>query len=127
MRELLSQEDYFKVAPHISDALDAENLLDFVLHLLCNDLLSHPSGDLTANGRARLLLLKVASTMPVMPRSLFIKGITMKASSDYIGHGGFGLVLKGQLGGAPVALKVLYKNAHHNSVVRSPWISCRRL
>src|SRR6266550_5491399 len=116
MRELLSREDYVKLAPHINDASDAENLLDFVLHLLCNGLLSHP-GDLRISGRARLLLLKVASTMPVIPRSLFIKGVTMKVSPDYISRGGFGLVVKGELGGAPVALKFLYKNACHNAIV----------
>ncbi|KAF8345152.1 kinase-like domain-containing protein [Amanita rubescens] len=35
---------------------------------------------------------------------------------DYISRGGFGLVVKGESGEVFVALKFLYKSAHHNSV-----------
>lgn len=120
MHELLSQGDYVNVASHIKDASDAGNLLDFALHLLRNGFLSLPGEDLQINRRARRLLLKVASMKPVIPWSLFIKGVTMKVSPDYISRGGFGLVVKGELGGAPVALKFLYKNARHSSIVSHP-------
>ncbi len=115
MRELLSQRDYINIAAHINNASDAEHLLDFILPLLHNE--SRSNGELKENRRARRLLLKVASTMPVIPRSLFIKGVTMKVGPDYISRGGFGLVVKGELGGALVALKFLYKNVRHNSIV----------
>jgi hypothetical protein len=118
MRELLSQRDYIKIAAHINNASDAERLLDLILHLLRNE--SHSNGELKESRRARRLLLKVASTMPVIPRSLFIKGVTMKVGPDYISRGGFGLVVKGELGGALVALKFLYKHARHNSIVSCP-------
>jgi hypothetical protein len=40
----------------------------------------------------------------------------MPAGRDYIGSGGFGRVFKGELRGAVVALKVLYRS--ENQVVR---------
>jgi hypothetical protein len=109
MRKLLLQEDYVEITPHISNS-DAGSLLDFILSLLRNELYSN--GELKINRRARRLLLKVASKTHIIPKSLFIKGVTMKA--NLIGRGGFGYVFKGELGGALVALKYLHKNAPHN-------------
>jgi hypothetical protein len=121
MRELLSQEDYVKITPHIKDASDAGNLMDFILSLLRNELLSN--GELKENRRARRLLLKIASETSIIPRSLFVKEVIKKVT---ISRGGFGLVVKGESGGAFVALTFLYKNVHHNSVVSCPWISTPR-
>ena len=50
--------------------------------------------------------------MPVMPSSLFVKGINAKVNYDFIGRGGFGFVFKGELEGTPVALKLIYKTRH---------------
>jgi len=110
MRKLLLQEDYVEITPHLSNS-DAGSLLDFILSLLRNELHSNGESEIV-NQRARRLMLKVASKMHIIPKSLFIKGVTMKANP--IGRGGFGYVFKGELGGALVALKYLHKNAPHN-------------
>ena len=84
--------------------------MDFLLLLLRE---RHLATDI--NLRARRLMLKVTTRMPVIPRSLIVTGASIQ--SDLIGHGGFGRVFRGELEGAPVALKVLYKT--HNNIVSS--------
>ena len=54
-------------------------------------------------------MLKVIKKMPVLPESLNVTEIRIPAQHDYIGHGGFGHVFKGELRGDIVALKLLYK------------------
>ena len=112
MYKLFSREDYVSLAAQLADVSDTKNLLDIILYLFQNlDL------DQTVNikRRARRFMLKVVTKMPVMPESLFVTGIRIPAQHDYIGHGGFGHVFKGELKGDTVALKVLYK-ADNNSV-----------
>ncbi len=55
-----------------------------------------------------------------MPKSLFVTGVSMKAHREYLDGGGFGLIFKGKLKGAPVSLKVLYRA--HNNIVSYPSI-----
>ena len=109
---LLRMKDYVNVALQLSNTCDAELLLDLMLDLLCSGRLSYLEVP-DANRRARRLMLKIITTMPVTPSSLFVKGINSKV--DYIGRGGFGHVLKGELEGTPVALKLLYKTRHNNA------------
>ena len=110
-RSLLRTKDYVNAALQLSNTSDAELLLDFMLHLLCCDHLSCPEVP-DANRRARRLMLKMITKMPVIPSSLFVKGINAKVNYDFIGRGGFGFVFKGELEGTPVALKLIYKTRH---------------
>ena len=80
-----------------------------MLHLLHERCLSSPDAIIDLNRRARRLMIKIISKMPVMPSFLFVTGVSMPANREYIGGGGFGHILKGELGGEAVALKVLYK------------------
>ena len=117
----MDPKDYVKIAEQLNDALDVSNMLDFILCLVVNGHLSNTNATLSdANWRARRLMFKVIAKTPVIPTSLIVTGVSMPAEHDYIGGGGFGHVYKGRLGGATVALKILYKI--NNSVV-SP--SCR--
>lgn len=112
---LLSTRDFGNIAAHLSDASDVKNLLDFMLYLLRSGCLSNSDAISDASRRARRLMFKIMTNMPVMPRSLFATGVSMKAYHEYISGGGFGLVFKGTLKGAPVSLKVIYKT--HNNIV----------
>jgi hypothetical protein len=117
----MNPKDYVKIAEQLRDTSDVNNILDFILCLVSNGHLSNQNATLSdANWRARRLMIKVITKMPIIPTSLIVAGVTMPAERDYIGGGGFGHVYKGELGGATVALKVLYKA--NNNVV-SP--SCR--
>ena len=107
-------KDYVNVGLQLTDTCDAELLLDLMLDLLCCGHLSCSEVP-DANRRARRLMLKMITTMPVMPSSLFVQGVNARVGLDYIGRGGFGHVLKGELEGTSVALKVLYKTRHNNA------------
>jgi hypothetical protein len=96
-------------AAQVTDVSDAKNLLDFMLHLALHDRLTNLSGTVDIKRRARQFMLKVITKSPVIPESLIVSGIRMPAEHDYIGRGGFGHVVKGELRGNAVALKVLYK------------------
>ena len=63
-------------------------------------------------------MFKVSARRPVAPRSLFITNVITPNSNqvDYVGVGGFGLVFKGKYKGKHVALKVLHRGPHLNSV-----------
>ncbi len=110
VRRILYREDYLGVAEHLSQAPDIQNLLDFLLHLLRDRHLSNSDPTIDVNVRARRLMFKLNSKMPVIPPSLIVTGVSMPANRDYIGSGGFGRVFIGELQGAAVALKVLYKS-----------------
>jgi hypothetical protein len=107
MYKLLSQNDYLEVVAHLSDVSDVQNMVDFVLCLLCDGHL--PNSDANWRASLRRLMFKVMTKTPVMPRSLFVTGVKVKVDRDYIDGGGFGLVFKGELLGKFVALKVLRK------------------
>ena len=83
-----------------------------MLHLLCEHRLSNPTPAMNIKLRARRLLLKVVTRTTVVPRSLMVAG-NVRSERDLIGSGGFGRVFKGELQGAAVALKVLYKSNHN--------------
>ncbi|KAF8351953.1 WD40-repeat-containing domain protein [Amanita rubescens] len=110
--KLLSKEDYVSIAGQLEHASDAKNLLDLMLRSLHERYLSSPDATIDVNQRARRLMIKIISKMPVMPNSLFVTGVIMPAHREYIGGGGFGHILKGELRGKAVALKVLYKTDH---------------
>jgi hypothetical protein len=115
MSKLLLREDYVSVAGLLTEATDAKNVSDFILHLLRWNCLS-TGCSVDMNRRARRFMLKVISKVPVIPASLVATGIVMPAERNYIGSGGFGRVFKGEWRGEIVALKVLYKS--DNQVVR---------
>jgi len=114
---LLSNEDYVSVAEQLSQDSDVKNLVDFMFRLLRDGLLPNLDETLDINfkRRARRLMFKIISRTPVIPSSLMVTGVNMPEERDYIGSGGFGRVFKGDLQGAIVALKVLYKS--DNNVV----------
>ncbi|KAF8702215.1 hypothetical protein AX14_014460 [Amanita brunnescens Koide BX004] len=112
MHQLLFKNDYVNVVAHLTDTSDVKNLLDFMLYLLRNGYLSNLGAQLEANRRARRLMLKVVSETPVIPKSLFITGVTVNVDVSCIAAGGFGLVFKGELQGKLVALKILHKFSH---------------
>ena len=117
-RSLLRTKNYVDAALQLTGASDTELLLDFMLYLLCRGYLSCSEVP-DANRRARRLMLKMITKTPVPPSSLFVKGIDAKVDYDCIGRGGFGFVFKGEIGGAAVALKLLYKTRHHDA---SRWL-----
>ena len=114
----MDPKDYVKIAEQLSDSSESyiNNMLDFMLCLVCNGHLSNRNTTLPdANWRARRLMIKVITKTPVIPTSLIVTGVSRPAERDYIGCGGFGSVYKWELGGTSVALKVLYK-ANNNVV-----------
>jgi hypothetical protein len=113
--KLLSSEDYVSVAEQLSQDSDVKNLVDFVLHLLRDGLLPDLDETMDIKRRARRLMFKIISRIPVIPSSLIVTGVNMPEKRDYIGGGGFGRVFRGERQGAVVALKVLYKS--DNNVV----------
>ena len=117
MYQLLSRDpiDYVNIAERVNDDSDVEILLDFILLLLREHHLPKTADARDINLRARRLMLKVTTRRPVIPWSLIVTGASIQSENNFIGHGGFGHVVKGELKGAPVALKVLYRT--HNNIV----------
>jgi hypothetical protein len=113
-RSLLTPKNYVNATLQLTSVSDTELLLDFMLYLLCRGHLACSEVP-DANHRARRLMLKMITKMPVTPSSFFLKGINTKLDSDYIGRGGFGFVFKGELKGTAVALKLLYKTRHNDA------------
>ncbi|KAF8336181.1 kinase-like domain-containing protein [Amanita rubescens] len=81
-----------------------------MLHLLRDGRLPNLDETLGIKRRARRLMFKIITRIPVIPPSLIVTGVNMPEKRDYIGSGGFGRIFKGELEGAVVALKVLYKS-----------------
>ena len=104
MYKLFSRDDYHSFAAQLADESDAENMLDFILEALRD--WDFQTADMEQRGRR--FMLKVIKKTPVLPESLNVTGIRIPAQ-HYIGRGGFGQVLKGELRGDIVALKLLYK------------------
>ena len=109
MYKLFSRDDYHTFAAQLTHAPDAENMLDFILEVLRDDDRYIPDDHETmVRRRGRRFMLKVIKKTHVLPESLNVTGIRIPAQ-HYIGRGGFGQVLKGELRGDIVALKLLYK------------------
>ena len=110
MRKLFSRDDYHSLATQLADTSDAKNMLDFILQVLRDHHLEQNLDEtVDIKRRGRRFMLKVIKKTPVLPDSLNVTGIRIPAQHNYIGRGGFGHVLKGELRGDAVALKVLYK------------------
>jgi len=90
------------------------NLLEFILHVIRHRCLSNQDATMDVSRRARRLMFKIISKTPVVPRSLIVTEVSMPDKRDYIGHGGYGNVFKGEFRGTVVALKVLHKNDANN-------------
>ena len=125
-RSLLTTNNYVNAALQLAGESDTELLLDFMLYLLCRGHLSCSEVP-DANRRARRLMLKMIKKTPVMPSSLFVEGINAQVDYDCIGRGGFGFVFKGELKGAAVALKLLYKTRHNDASCPPILNECRLL
>lgn len=96
------------MAKQLSDASDANNLLDCLLYILCNDTPLDLDVKLDVKRRARRLISKIAGKGSAIPRSLVLAGVTMPADFD-----GGGSVVKGELRGSSVTLMICC----HKSVV----------
>lgn len=107
-RKLLSLEDYVDAAEQLSQPQDIKNLLEFMLFVIRNHYFSNLDTDVGLNRRARELMSKIISKWPLMPRSLFLTGVTIPSDRDLSGGGGLGLDFKGEHEGKVVALKLLY-------------------
>ncbi len=103
---LLSREDYLTGAEEINHGPDAKNILDFMLYVLHNRYLSDPDGIEDTNRRARRLMTRVITNARVMPRSLFLTGVTVSIDRENADNGP---VFKGELRGAPISLRVVHK------------------
>ncbi|KAF8332884.1 kinase-like domain-containing protein [Amanita rubescens] len=124
MMKVLSRADYVNLATRLDDASDARNLLDLILHILRNRGFSIQGfSALDVSRRARRFMFKLLSKTPVIPPSLVVTGVRIPFERNYIGSGGFGLVLKGELRGKVVALKafcreaLMWRSLRHGSVL----------
>lgn len=108
--KLLSREDYASVAGDLCLASDAKNLLDFMLHLhRSHHLLTEDMATVNIKQRVKQFMMKIISTIPVIPPSLIVTRVRIPIERDRIGIGAFGWVFKGELQGSTIALKVLAK------------------
>ncbi|KAF8645696.1 hypothetical protein AX14_009190 [Amanita brunnescens Koide BX004] len=115
VRDLLDLEDATGVVKKLCALpdTDIQIFLDFFIYLLDKDFLLEDGAHDTKR-KAKRLALKLLKMKPVMPRSLFLTEIAVKTENQQVGRGGFAFVLKGEMTGLPVALKILYKAQHDN-------------
>ncbi|KAF8631111.1 hypothetical protein AX17_005156 [Amanita inopinata Kibby_2008] len=103
--EFLGLKNYINLGLQIVDLEDIEKLLDFLVHLLHNNILSAVIPD--ANRRARRLMLKLLTRTVIIPKSLYLPNVSMEIP-DYVARGGFANIFVGNYNGARVALKRLH-------------------
>jgi hypothetical protein len=123
MRQLLSKDESVDISANLTRTSDVDILLSFMLHTLRNRSLLNLDATMDANRRARRSMSKIITKMPVVPRSLFLIGVAV-STGDHIDEERPGHIVKGDLQGSPVALKVSCKGRHNNVVSRlsvSPW------
>ncbi|KAF8351814.1 kinase-like domain-containing protein [Amanita rubescens] len=117
MRQLLDLSEFDSITSQLTTVPDVELLLDFILHLLRNHMLSN-SGTSNANWKARKLMFKLLSTITVIPKSLFITGVKAEPYLGAIGVSGFGRVFRGEYNGQSVALKLADGGRKDDSLIK---------
>ncbi|KAF8339321.1 kinase-like domain-containing protein [Amanita rubescens] len=108
IRELLSREDYVDAVADINNTSDAR---DCWIH--CSAYFATAAyriGHTVRGQPGKTIGAEDRNKDACHSRSLFLTGVTVQDNFDYNGYGGFGVVIKGELGGTVVALKLLYKN-----------------
>ena len=110
MCTLFSREDYDGFTVYLTDPHDTENVLDFILHLLCDP--SPPFINMEEETvpdikqQARQFMLKIINETPVIPGSLIVTGIRDRHwQAISWGHRSYHCTLKGELQGNVIALK----------------------
>ncbi|KAF8632299.1 hypothetical protein AX15_001950 [Amanita polypyramis BW_CC] len=104
MTDLLSVNNYVTIHAQINNNQDGENLLEFLTHVLSNNLL-RSSMLIDGNRRARRLMMKLGKIRHIIPKSFYLnpKDVTMEPNP--LGLGGFADVFGGYYRGNRVALK----------------------
>ncbi|KAF8733241.1 hypothetical protein AX14_004022 [Amanita brunnescens Koide BX004] len=123
VRELLDVEDVTNIVAKLSSLPDSDvqTFLDFIIYLLDNNFLLKKGAN-EINRKARRFALKLLKRKPIMLRSLLLPEVMMKTDNQEIGRGGFAFVLKGEMQGRPVALKVLHSVRHTDDFCREAFI-----
>ncbi|KAF8631112.1 hypothetical protein AX17_005157 [Amanita inopinata Kibby_2008] len=108
--EFLELKNYINLGLQVTAVEDIENLIEFLTHLLHNNLLKDIGPD--ANRKARRIMLKLLAKTAITPKSLYLSNVTME-SFETFASGGFANVFVGDYNGSRVALKWL-RNVQRN-------------